>query len=107
MNSLILADASFGVFSKLWEDICTLWSSSWVQYLQGARDTILLAVVATAVGCLIGLMCGILQTLKYQKSDFFLKKAVIWLAKIVIRVYVEVFRGTPMILQPERIWRRP
>ena len=99
MNSVILADATGGVFSKLWEDVCTLWSQSSGQYLRGARDTILLAVVATAVGCLIGLLCGILQTLKYQKSDFFLKKAVIWIVKAVIRVYVEVFRGTPMILQ--------
>ncbi len=87
------------MISKLWEDVATLWSTSSAQYLKGALDTILLAVVATAVGCLIGLMCGILQTLKYQKSDFFLKKAVIWIVKIVIRVYVEVFRGTPMILQ--------
>ena len=99
MNSVILADAAGGVFSKLWEDVCTLWSQSSGQYLRGARDTILLAVVATAVGCLIGLLCGILQTLKYQKSDFFIKKAVVWIVKIVIRVYVEVFRGTPMILQ--------
>jgi putative lysine transport system permease protein len=99
MNSVILAEASGGVLSKLWEDVATLWSTSSAQYLKGALDTILLAVVATAVGCLIGLMCGILQTLKYQKSDFFLKKAVIWIVKIVIRVYVEVFRGTPMILQ--------
>ena len=99
MNSVVLADASGGIFSKLWEDIATLWSSSSAQYLQGARDTILLAVVATAAGCLIGLMCGILQTLKYQKSDFFLKKALICVVKAVIRVYVEVFRGTPMILQ--------
>ena len=99
MNSVILAEASGGVISKLWEDVATLWSISSAKYLKGALDTILLAVVATAVGCLIGLMCGILQTLKYQKSDFFLKKAVIWIVKIVIRVYVEVFRGTPMILQ--------
>ena len=99
MYSLILADASEGVLSKLWSDVAKLWNDAAPQYLKGAKDTLLLAVVATAVGCLIGLLCGILQTLKYSKGDFVLKKAVIWIVKIVVRVYVEVFRGTPMILQ--------
>ena len=99
MNFLFLADASGGIMSKLGSDIAKLLRESGPQYLKGARDTILLALVATAVGCLIGLLCGILQTLSYSKNDFFLKKALIWLVKIIVRVYVEVFRGTPMILQ--------
>ena len=96
---LFLAAESGGVMSKLGEDILKLLRDAGPQYLKGARDTILLAVVATAVGCIIGLACGILQTLTYSKNDSPVKKALIWIVKIVIRVYVEVFRGTPMILQ--------
>ena len=96
---LFLAAESGGVMSKLGEDILKLLRDAGPQYLKGARDTILLAVVATAVGCIIGLACGILQTLTYSKNDSPVKKALIWIVKIIIRIYVEVFRGTPMILQ--------
>lgn len=100
MNFLALIGASDNdILGKLGSDIAKLWRDAAPQYLRGARDTLILAVVATAVGCLIGLFCGILQTLTYSKNDLFIKKAVIWVVKIIVRVYVEVFRGTPMILQ--------
>ena len=95
----LIAGTDESVLSKLGHDIAKLWNEAAPQYLKGARDTILLALVATAVGCIIGLLCGILQTLTYSKNDFAVKKAVIWIVKIIVRVYVEVFRGTPMILQ--------
>ena len=98
MNLLIAAESA-GVMSKLGDDILKLLRDAGPQYLKGARDTILLAVVATAVGCIIGLACGILQTLTYSKNDSPVKKVLIWIVKIIIRIYVEVFRGTPMILQ--------
>ena len=85
--------------SDLWADILKLLREQTPQYLNGALNTILLAVTATAIGCIIGLICGILQTLTYSKNDFFLKKAIIWFVRFVVRIYVEVFRGTPMILQ--------
>jgi putative lysine transport system permease protein len=87
------------IIAKLGSDIVKLWQDAAPQYLKGAGDTLLLAVVATAVGCLIGLYCVILQTLSDSKNDFLLKKAVINTTKAFVRVYVEVFRGTPMILQ--------
>ena len=85
--------------SNLWDDIMKLLNEQLPQYLNGAYKTIMLAVIATAIGCVIGLFCGILQTLHYSKNDFILKKIIIWIVRIIVRIYVEVFRGTPMILQ--------
>lgn len=86
-------------FVTLGADIAALWTKSGSQYLHGALSTIELAVVATIVGCLIGLGCGILQTIPYTREDHFLKRAILLVVRAIIRVYVEVFRGTPMILQ--------
>ena len=83
----------------LWQDICHLWIQKSPQYLRGALSTIELALVATAAGCLIGLVCGIVQTIPSGKEDPFYKKALLAFFKGIIRIYVEVFRGTPMILQ--------
>ena len=86
-------------FVKLGQDIATLWSEHYSQYLTGALNTIELAVAATLAGCLIGFICGILQTIPCAKTDNPLKKGLLWILRAVIRIYVEVFRGTPMILQ--------
>ena len=86
-------------FAKLINDVCLLWTTYSSFYLKGIRNTLILAVVATLIGCIIGLICGILNTIPYSKNDNFAKRAVLRLIRIVVRVYVEVFRGTPMVLQ--------
>ena len=85
--------------SQLFQDVSATWAGGYSQYLTGAGKTILLAVAATAVGCIIGLACGILQTIPVSKDDNPVKKALLMVIRAVIRIYVEVFRGTPMILQ--------
>lgn len=84
---------------QLGSDIVTLWGKYSYTYLIGARNTIVLAVVATAIGCLIGFVCGILQTIPCSKRDNPVKRFFLGLIRVILRVYVEVFRGTPMILQ--------
>ena len=86
-------------FSQLGVDISTTWASHWPQYLHGMWNTISLAVLATLIGCIIGFICGILQTIPYSKDDPIIKRFFLKLINIIIRIYVEVFRGTPMILQ--------
>jgi len=85
--------------SKLAADVALLWDNYSGAYLNGVRNTLLLALVATAIGCLIGLICGILQTIPCSRYDPPLKRFFLGLLRILIRIYVEVFRGTPMVLQ--------
>lgn len=86
-------------FIQLGRDIARLWATYAGQYLGGIWSTIYLAVICTGVGCLIGLLCGIVNTIPYGRNDPLPKRIVLRLARIVIRAYVELFRGTPMILQ--------
>ncbi len=80
-------------------DIVKLWNEYHRLFLNGIEKTIVLALLGTAVGCLIGFLCGILQTIPCAKSDNPFKKFFLTLLRVIIRIYVEVFRGTPMILQ--------
>ena len=86
-------------FSALITDIGDLLAVYWKTYLTGMGSTLLLAVVATAIGCVIGLICGILNTIPYAPGDTPAKKFFLRLVRAIIRIYVEVFRGTPMVLQ--------
>ena len=86
-------------FSTLINDIGRLLDVYWKTYLSGMGNTLVLAIVATLIGCVIGLVCGILNTIPYTKSDSPVKKFFLKLIRAIIRIYVEVFRGTPMVLQ--------
>ena len=64
--------------AKLTTDIGKLWETYSGAYFTGIRNTLVLAVVATLIGCVIGLLCGILNTIPYTRQDppvkrFFLK----------------------------------
>ncbi len=69
------------------------------QYLRGVGNTLILAVVATLIGCIIGFICGVLNTIPYSENDPWLKRFFLKLIRAIVRIYVEVFRGTPMLLQ--------
>ncbi|MCI7550954.1 MAG: amino acid ABC transporter permease [Actinomycetaceae bacterium] len=83
----------------LWQDILALLRDYGMVYLRGIAYTLILATVATLLGCVIGFICGILQTIPHPKSDPLLKRIVLAIVRALVRIYVEVFRGTPMILQ--------
>ena len=86
-------------FAKLFTEIGKLWTKYGGSYLVGIRNTLILALAATAIGCIIGFVCGILNTIPCSKNDSLPKRILLRLVRIVVRVYVEVFRGTPMVLQ--------
>lgn len=84
---------------KLGDDMARLLAAYWPQYLSGMWNTLRLALIATIIGCVIGLACGILNTIPYAKNDPPVKRFFLKLIRVVVRVYVEIFRGTPMVLQ--------
>lgn len=68
-------------------------------FLDGVGKTMIIAVVGTLIGCIIGFAVGIIQTIPVSKSDNLIKKVLLIATKIILNIYVEVFRGTPMMVQ--------
>ena len=84
---------------ELCSDMARLWEAYGPRYLAGVQNTLILALAATAIGCIIGLICGILNTIPYTRQDPLPKRFLLKLIRVLVRIYVEVFRGTPMMLQ--------
>ncbi len=65
--------------------------------LEGVGYTMLVALVGTIVGLLLGILIGTYRTIPTPQNKFLriLKKIGDWL----LTAYVEVFRGTPMMVQ--------
>ena len=87
------------ILIQLVNDIGKLWAKYGASYLTGMRNTLILALTATAIGCVIGFLCGVLNTSPCAPGESPVKKFFLKLIRAIVRIYVEVFRGTPMVLQ--------
>ena len=86
-------------FAQLGSDIVKLLSKYGGSYISGIENTLILALAGTVIGCLIGFICGMLNTIPCARTDHPVKRFFIGLIRAIVRIYVEVFRGTPMVLQ--------
>lgn len=68
-------------------------------FLQGTWITLYVAVLGTIAGFILGYIVGIIGDIKIHKDDNVIKKGVINILKFICFIYVEIFRGTPMIVQ--------
>ena len=82
------------------ERILYLLQNYGMSFLQGAGTTLVIAIVSTIIGCVIGFAVGVVQTIPVDKKrDGLPKRFILKLVKIILKAYVELFRGTPMIVQ--------
>ena len=65
--------------------------------LSGVGYTMLIALIGTIAGFLIGLLTGVVRTAPMSKNGFI--RALHKILNAIIAVYIEVFRGTPMMVQ--------
>lgn len=82
-----------------WQRLLYLIAEYGPSYLQGAGNTLIIAVISTLIGCVIGFGVGIVQTIPLSANDSVVKRALVRLFQFLLNVYVEIFRGTPMMIQ--------
>ena len=68
-------------------------------FIQGTWITLYVAVTGTIAGFLLGYLVGIIEDTNLNKEDSFVKKLLVRILKVISWIYVELFRGTPMIVQ--------
>lgn len=79
------------------EVILSILENNWPMFLRGAGMTLLIAIISTIIGVLIGFFIGIMHTIPVRKRS--VKSVALKLFNFILSFYVEVFRGTPMIVQ--------
>jgi len=70
---------------------------NWRQFLSGSWTTLYIALTGTIIGLGIGLLIGIIRTIPVAESGW--KKIVFKIVNFLLSCYIELFRGTPMIVQ--------
>ena len=80
-------------FENVWEIVLKYGD----KLLIGVGNTMLIALVGTLIGLLIGLLTGVIRTIPPSKNKFL--RALHRVVNAIIAAYVEIFRGTPMMVQ--------
>ena len=89
---------------SFWGRIQYLLQQYGTSFLSGAGNTMIIAIVGTFLGCLIGFIVGIIQTIPVDQRDSTVKKTLVGILKFIMACYVEFFRGTPMMVQLLIMW---
>jgi putative lysine transport system permease protein len=70
---------------------------NWPMFLRGAGITLLIALIGTVFGAIIGLLAGVIRTI--PKPEKGVKGVFLKIINVILSIYIEFFRGTPMIVQ--------
>lgn len=82
---------------SIFRDIGIVWTKYGMNILGGVGNTMLISLIGTLAGLLIGLINGIIRTVPAPKNAP--GRVALKIVNFLISVYVEVFRGTPMMVQ--------
>lgn len=67
--------------------------------IEGIINTLFLASFGTIIGIIIGLLLAILASIQITKRDNGVNKKIKQLLKLFVHIYIDIIRGTPMIVQ--------
>ena len=79
------------------EWIVTIISNNWPMFIRGAGMTLLISIIGTILGAIIGLLIGVIRTIPIPERRG--KRIILKVINIILSIYIEFFRGTPMIVQ--------
>jgi len=79
------------------EWIIKIISENWPMFLRGAGMTLMISLVGTILGAAIGLLAGVIRTIPMPERGA--KRGVLKTINAIFSIYIEFFRGTPMIVQ--------
>ena len=82
---------------SFFQDVINIVAKYYPQLLSGVGNTMLIALTGTVAGLAIGLLTGIVRTAPFSRNGFV--RVLHKILNAVIAVYVEIFRGTPMMVQ--------
>lgn len=83
--------------SNLWKQMWNILKRYWRQLLWGVAYTVIVSIAGTIVGLLIGLLIGIYRTASKPRNWF--TKILRAIGYFIVNLYIEIFRGTPMMVQ--------
>lgn len=77
--------------------VVTIVKDNWPMFLRGAGVTLFISLIGTIIGLFIGLLVGMIRTVPVPNEG--ISKVILKIVNAILSVYIEIVRGTPMIVQ--------
>ena len=96
--------ARSGTVLPFWQDVFVkfyqafLLEDRWLQYIEGVGTTLVVTAVALALGVVLGGLVALVRVTHDQQRPH-RRNPVLGVVNAVLKVYVTVIRGTPMMVQ--------
>jgi putative lysine transport system permease protein len=71
----------------------------WPLFMRGAGVTLVISLTGTIIGFVLGVIIGVIRTIPIEHNANILSKGFLKTVNIILLSYIEVFRGTPMMVQ--------
>ena len=82
---------------QFFEGVVGIVTQYWKYLLSGVGYTMLISLIGTVAGFVIGLLTGVIRTAPFSKNGVL--RMLHRILNGIIAVYIEIFRGTPMMVQ--------
>jgi putative lysine transport system permease protein len=82
-----------------WGWVANIFVKYWPMFLEGAGVTLLVSITGTVIGFVIGLAVGVIRTIPLDSKSSPVKRFFVKIFNFLLVAYIEIFRGTPMIVQ--------
>lgn len=97
MTALTTDDSEGG--SGFFQEVKEIWATYSTLFIRGLINTLIIAIVATLLGFVIGLIVAIIRRSEINPHSNIMIRLLHKLVKFILAAYVEIFRGTPMMVQ--------
>lgn len=84
---------------SFFEEVRDIWAQYKDLFLRGVVNTLFIAIVSTILGFIIGLVVAVIRKIEVSKKENTLAYYGHKFINFLLKVYVEIFRGTPMMVQ--------
>ena len=81
------------------DEMSSIWEKYSSLFLSGIVNTLFIAILSTLLGFLIGLLVAIIRKIEVSKVKNKLAYTLHKIVNFILTAYVEIFRGTPMMVQ--------
>ena len=98
-NSFLIHLLSDGTDPNFMGWVVILVNRYWMSFLRGAGVTLLIAITGTVIGFVIGMVIGVIRTVPVPDKHKPVRYVLYKIINFLLTAYVEIFRGTPMIVQ--------
>ncbi|NVF12353.1 ABC transporter substrate-binding protein/permease [Anaerococcus sp. AGMB00486] len=82
----------FGQMKNIWDEYSSI-------FIKGIVNTLLISIIATSIGFIIGLLVTVIRKIDVDKNKNKVGYIIHKIVNFLLSVYVEVFRSTPMMVQ--------